>query len=182
MPFHFDFEKALQAVGVILQNTPGRSMEYLRLLKLLYIADRESLKETGRPITGDAVYAMDHGPVLSEVYSAIEDRSRHSRAWNLFMERDGYTITSTDNPGIGKLSRYEIEKLQDVTDRHRSKGTFALVRLTHTYSEWEKNYRSGTSTKIPMRDILIALEFSDEKINKILNDAESATLAMNVLE
>lgn len=39
-------------------------MSYLRMLKLLYLADRESLKETGHTITGDRVVAMEHGPVL----------------------------------------------------------------------------------------------------------------------
>jgi hypothetical protein len=37
--------------------------------KLLYLADRESLKKTGRPITGDRVVAMEHGPVLRSVSS-----------------------------------------------------------------------------------------------------------------
>jgi hypothetical protein len=45
----------------------GDRMEYVRLLKLLYIADREMMAEAGAPVTGDRAVAMDHGPVLSHV-------------------------------------------------------------------------------------------------------------------
>jgi uncharacterized phage-associated protein len=42
-------------------------MNYMRLLKLLYIAERETLGRTGRPIVGGPVTAMERGPVLLEV-------------------------------------------------------------------------------------------------------------------
>ncbi len=40
----FNFEKALQASAVLLNTAQSKRMSYLRLLKLLYIANRESLK------------------------------------------------------------------------------------------------------------------------------------------
>ena len=64
MNFRFDFEKSLQAAGCLLE-LHGDRMEYVRLLKLLYIADREMMAEAGAPITGDRAVAMDHGPVLA---------------------------------------------------------------------------------------------------------------------
>ena len=66
MTFRFDFDKTLQAAGVLL-SLDGDRMEQIRLLELLYIADRELLAETGRTITGDRAVAMRHGPVLSQV-------------------------------------------------------------------------------------------------------------------
>ena len=51
MNFRFDFHKTLQASGVLLSLDANR-MAYIRLLKLLYIADREWLAEAGRTITG----------------------------------------------------------------------------------------------------------------------------------
>ena len=64
MNFRFNFERALQASAYLLR-LDGKRMGYLRLLKLLYIADREWLAETGESITGDRAYAMKYGPVLS---------------------------------------------------------------------------------------------------------------------
>ena len=74
MQLRFNFEKSLQAAGVLLQLEEGR-MPYLRLLKLLYIADRELLAESAASLTGDRAYAMKHGPVLSHVYSLIKGES-----------------------------------------------------------------------------------------------------------
>jgi len=42
-------------------------MKYLGLLKLLYLADRDALKEIERPITGDRYFSLKNGPVLSRV-------------------------------------------------------------------------------------------------------------------
>jgi hypothetical protein len=64
MTFRFKFERSLQAAGVLL-GLDGNRMQRIRLLKPLYIADRELLSETGRTITGDRGVDMDHGPVLA---------------------------------------------------------------------------------------------------------------------
>ena len=46
-------------------------MSYMKLLKLLYLADRQALLELGRPITFDRFVAMPHGPVLSRTCDLI---------------------------------------------------------------------------------------------------------------
>ncbi len=46
MHLRFNFEKSLQAAGYLLE-LHGDRMEYVRLLKLLYIADREMMAEAG---------------------------------------------------------------------------------------------------------------------------------------
>jgi uncharacterized phage-associated protein len=78
MHLRFHFEKSLQAAGVLLHLEGGR-MPYMRLLKLLYIADREMLAETAKPVTGDRAYAMKNGPVLSHVYALIKGESSRAK-------------------------------------------------------------------------------------------------------
>ncbi len=46
-------------------------MSYMKLIKLLYLADREALARWGRPITTDTYVAMKHGPVLSYILNLI---------------------------------------------------------------------------------------------------------------
>ena len=53
MPPQFDFRRALQA-GAYLLRLDGKRMGYLRLLKLMYVAEREWLAETGEPSPGTA--------------------------------------------------------------------------------------------------------------------------------
>ena len=71
MNFDFDLAKTVQAAALLLREHHNR-MEYIRLLKLLSIADREMLARRGRTLTGDRAVAMKRGPVLSTVYDLIK--------------------------------------------------------------------------------------------------------------
>ena len=48
-------------------------MSYMKLIKLLYLADRKRLLERGRPITFDTYYSLPHGPILSRTKELIDD-------------------------------------------------------------------------------------------------------------
>lgn len=63
--------KAAQAAAHLLQLHHG-SMNVMVLVKLLYLADRQALVESGYPITCAAMVSMPHGPVLSQIYDAIK--------------------------------------------------------------------------------------------------------------
>ncbi len=56
-------------------------MSYMKLIKLLYLADREALARWGRPITTDSYVSMKHGPVLSEVLNLITDPLSDQTFW-----------------------------------------------------------------------------------------------------
>lgn len=56
MSWVFSAKKAAQATGIILKASPDGRMDYRKVMILLYLADRESIQETGRPITGDSYY------------------------------------------------------------------------------------------------------------------------------
>lgn len=75
MIFRFNIAKGDRASAVLLKTEPAHRMGRLRLLKLLYIADREALTERARPITGDSPVAMDNGPVLSNTYDLIKGQN-----------------------------------------------------------------------------------------------------------
>src|SRR5688500_4690350 len=80
MVIPFNVMKVVQASAVLLKKHGGR-MSRLRLVKLLYIADRESLSQTLRPITGDHPAAMEHGPVPSQTYDLIKRKHVDSPTW-----------------------------------------------------------------------------------------------------
>lgn len=58
MSYHFSTLRAAQATAILLKLSPNHSMPYMKLVTLLYIADRESIRDTGSPITGDTYVAM----------------------------------------------------------------------------------------------------------------------------
>ena len=149
MTFRFNFEKSLQAAGVLL-SLDGERMERIRLLKLLYIVDRELLAETGRTITGDRAVAMDHGPVLSQVYDLIKGEASRAGEWNHYIRTVNRAVEFRNDPGRGELSRREVEKLTEVTDRYRDVNDWSLVRATHDFPEWSSNFRRGHVLNDPL--------------------------------
>lgn len=153
----FSFQKALQAAAVLLKTEPEGRMNYMRLLKLLYIADRESLKQTGCSITQDRIVAMDHGPVPSRIYDLIMGRDPGSHTWSQFVVTEHFDVELFKDPGNERLSPYEIEVLQKVAEDRESLNQWGVRDETHDFPEWEKNYVPGTSVGIPLRDILEAV-------------------------
>ena len=136
----YNLTRTIQAAAVLLQETRACRMSYMRLLKLLYIADRELLAETGRSITGDHAIAMKYGPVLSRTYDMIKGESSRADQWETYIHRDGYEVELRGVPGRGKLSKGEIQKLREVTERYRHLCDFDLSELTHAFEEWQRNY------------------------------------------
>ena len=60
----FNEQRVAQMAAYLLGRARGHT-KYLKLMKLLYLADRESMKRHGHPISGDRYVSMEHGPVLS---------------------------------------------------------------------------------------------------------------------
>src|SRR5205823_9295848 len=114
----FDADKVAEAAALLLAEQKGWKMSRLRLLKLLYIADRESIQETGFSITSDDVVAMEHGPVLSRTYDLIKGQGDDAPRWGRYIQPAGARdVMLAREPPRKKLSRYDEEKLRDVARR-----------------------------------------------------------------
>jgi uncharacterized phage-associated protein len=181
MIFHFDISKTIQASGVLLKAEPRRRMSRLRLLKLLYIANRQSLAERARPITGDRAVAMDHGPVLSTTYSVIKGEDYLATEWDKYVGREGRDVVLLADPGVGDLSRWEIAKLHAVSHQLEDLDDWTVAELTHTFEEWVRNQPpKGSMRPIPDSDLLAATGLTD-LTKQITADAEAEAIADKLL-
>src|ERR1022692_3131806 len=86
MKLLFNEAKATQAATQFLRLRGGR-ISYIKLIKLLYLADREALIRWGRPITTDCYVSMDVGPVVSRIYDLIrnEPSPNSVKIWSKFI-------------------------------------------------------------------------------------------------
>jgi len=160
----FDKDKALQAIAVILRAHRLDFASKLRILKLLYIAERECLRDTGRPILGSRIVAMDHGPLHSAVKYLIEGQTSAEPEFSTHFDKFGYMVQLSDDPGVHKLSQIEIEKLQEVCERYLGINDWVLAHyITHGFEEWKAVYREGTSTTIPLETLLDAVGRENDK-------------------
>ncbi len=165
MRFPFRLKKAIQAAGVLLRREPSRRMNCMRLLKLLYVAERESLREAGRPIIGDAVVAQKRGPVLSRTYDLIKGEDILAPEWSAVIRRDRYEVELVGDPGVAELSRFEIAVLNRVAETYADKDEWDMVEITHGFPEWKKNDPGDSSKPIPLEDILEAVGRSADLVS-----------------
>lgn len=182
MSFTFQLPKVVQEVGVLLAASENHRMNYTKLLKLLYLADRESLAEVHQPISGDAPYALPKGPVLSRVCDLIrktgyvsEDQAEY---WAKFFEIDGNDIVLKQDPGLSHLSHYEVKKLTEVFERYKSVPFGRMLDIVGELPEVKKNKRDTASRKrIPLEDIVDAIGKRDVLDEIKQNEIEDAILA-----
>ena len=74
----FNARKAAQVVAYLANKAPNGRLNILKAIKLVYLADRESLRQSGFPILDDDRFSMPHGPVNSTTLrlanGELEDR------------------------------------------------------------------------------------------------------------
>jgi uncharacterized phage-associated protein len=181
--FTFNERKAVQAAARFISRGGGE-MNYLALMKLLYLADREALLRYGRPITGDKVVAMKHGPVLSRVYNLVSHKKQELPAsqWHKFIARPDsyvYTVRFSGVPDISELSQAEVALIDEIFARFQGWDEWSLVAYTHTLPEWHDP--KNTSVPIPFEDILKAAKKPAEEIKAIAEDAEADSFMESAL-
>jgi uncharacterized phage-associated protein len=160
--------KATQAAAYLLQKRGGQ-MSYMKLIKLLYYADRTALARFGRPITTDRYVSMDRGPVLSHVLDLATDGDvpGEELIWSAAISEpiENYEVRLNVDPGDDELSEAEIEVLEEIFKRFGHLSRWELVELTHKLPEWKDP--EGSRIAISYRDILEAQEVSEDEIAAI---------------
>ena len=170
--FVFDEQKTAQAAARLLRRH-GAPMEYIKLIKLLYLADRRSLIETGYPITGDKLFSLPKGPVLSQTLNLIR-RVRHmpQANWPRYITAPvQYRVSSTSCLEDAELSEYECELLDEILDEYGQVQSWDLVRITHDLPEWSDP--GGSSMQIDPAEILRHEGFSEEDIDAVKRQARA---------
>lgn len=167
MPSCFKEKKATQVAARLLEQGGG-TMSYLKLLKLMYLIDREALLSWGRPVTYDHYYSLNQGPILSTVYDLIKKMASGARSfWLKHISRLGeYKLRIAKDPGREELSPAEEALIQKVFKRHGHKKGYELVQVTHKLPEWRNP--KGSSIAIEIEDILKAGGKTPSEIGSVL--------------
>jgi len=166
----YNEQKATQAAAYLLKKFGG-THNYMALLKLLYLSDRKALLESGYSITGDLMYSLPHGPVLSNILSLMS-RGAQGGPWMESIQQSGrYQVTIVKDPGLDDLSEFESSILDTVYTSHGALSQWQLEDLTHELPEWED---PGASNKlIEPRSILEAEGIPAVDIQRLSDEAEA---------
>ena len=138
-----DHKKAVQAVNFFSSRANRRSIDKLKVIKLIYLADRYHLRKYGRPITNDEYWAMLYGPVGSITKRITEDSSLLSQETRSYARQylnptARNQITSITPPDLNVFSDTEKEAFYFVVTQFADKSTAQLVNQVHKYPEWKR--------------------------------------------
>jgi uncharacterized phage-associated protein len=166
----FNEKKAAQAAAYFLFRA-GKPLSILKLMKLLYLAERRSFEKYGEPMIGDRLVSMPHGPVLSSTYNHmngelesvkggwdfwIADRAEHDLAL-----RNPKTLKSPEKD-LSELSEADLEILAEIWGHFGRMSGMRLRDYTHMHCpEW----KDPEGSMIPVRpeELFAALNFTDEQ-------------------
>lgn len=172
--FEYDAAKAHQAILWFLHTNAG-TMDLLKLVKLVFLADREHLIRYGRPIVGGVYYAMKLGPVSSETLDDLNGRSRKRS-----FRRVGNNVEAEREVDADFLSETDREVLEYIHKTYGHLTPLELVDTTHEFRAYRKNFTPpGERFPLPYEDIF---EDLDKEAKKMLDLIRESQEAFSVLE
>lgn len=175
----FNERKVAQMAAFFLQRNGG-SLSILKLMKLLYLADRKALDMFDTPISGDRMVSMPHGPVLSKTYELMNGSGFSvENGWDSWVaDRAGHMLSlkgsdpSKGDLDLPALSEADIDVLTAVQDEFGDMDAWALRNFTHDHcAEWRDP--EGSSRPIDYKDVFAALGRDPEEARIAQQDLES---------
>lgn len=166
--YTFDELKSAQAASYLLK-LHGRGTKHLQLVKWLHFADRQSISDTGYPITGDRQVSMAHGIVLSNILNLIQDPAR-SEDWRRYISKDSYgNVQRISNDDFSKLSRFEQHLLEEIHQRYGSMSGSRLSEISHDLPEYDEEV-GNSSRPVELSRLFEALDVNDEMQQEIADN------------
>ena len=163
-------KKSAQAVARLIEKS-GAPVDYLRLSKLIYLADRKSIIVRGVPIVGGHYFSMRKGPTISEVMDFV-NRQNEPEWKQMISPRFGNEIRLTAKPVYGALSQSELSILDSVVAEHAQRTTDELVQWFHAHCRESEQVTGNARKPIAVESILKAAKKRASQIQKLVSEAK----------
>lgn len=167
----YDPEKAAQTIAYFAMREGG-SINVLKAVKLVYLADRESVRRRGHPIQNEPRFSMPHGPVNSLTLDHLNGSYRDNLSvWqSVLHDRAGHDVglanKGLSEDSLDKLSRRELSILNDVWQQVGHMDGFDLADWTHdpvNVPEWEDPKRSSKRISLERMMAAVGLDHPIER-------------------
>lgn len=164
-------EKAAQTIAFFAMREGG-SINVLKVIKLVYLADRESLRLRGHPIQDEPRFSLPHGPVNSTTLDHLNGAYRDNQpVWLKVLEaRAGYNVGVASNKladaDLDMLSVREISILNSVWDELGHMNGNDLADWTHipeNVAEWQEPNGSRLSISLERMMAAVGLDHPIER-------------------
>lgn len=155
-PSQFETQKTVQALNFFLNQESSSSMSKLKLLKLLWLADRFTMRNFGYSLTRDNYYAMMHGPVGTVTKDILDNNKTDSYIASYLQVLSNTEIKSIAPTDFDEFSETDLSALRIVNSVYGKMSPSQLRTYTHKFPEWlrfENDIESkGGSYKMNIND------------------------------
>ncbi len=157
--------KAAQTIAYFILKSGAQDMNVLKVIKLVYLADRECIRKRGFPIQDEDRFSLPNGPVNSSTLDHINGEFDLKKCgWSDFLnDKVGYNIGLSDKnikeDDLDEMSESEIEVLESVWGQFGHMNQWELVDYTHdpeNIPEW--NHPGTSRLPIPLLSIMHAVD------------------------
>ncbi|WP_296745200.1 Panacea domain-containing protein [Mesorhizobium sp.] len=154
----FASKKAAQIAAYLLSKQPN--MEKLKLIKLLYLSEREFLSRHGHPMLYDEFYSLKDGPICSSSLNGLNGQL-DTEYWAQFFvigdnKRNFQLKREFARDDLDEVSDAEIAAVEGVWERFRDFSASEIRNWTHDNCPEYTEVESGR-VPISYKDVLDAL-------------------------
>ena len=161
----------LAQMAAFFADKEGGSINVLKLMKLMYLADRESMHRYGSPISLDNMVSMQHGPVLSRALNlsrGLEGKASQDIWDSWISDRENHTVEligNLEHKDLDYISEADLEMLESVWGKFGHMDGWELRDFTHKHcAEWKDPESTGHgSFPIEEIDVFRAVGIADEE-------------------
>lgn len=136
-----NYKKIIQVINFFAKKEEGK-IDKLKLLKLIWLADRYHLRKYGRSITNDQYWAMSFGPVASNTKDLINKNildETEKKYRDRYLKILGNKIESIERCNLDFFSKSDIEAMKEIYETYGKYKNSKLVDLSHEFPEWKKH-------------------------------------------
>lgn len=175
-------ERKAAQVAAFFALKSGGSINILKLAKLLYLAERESMDRYDEPFFYDRFVSMDHGPVTSMSLNRINGCNESADWAEFLIDRAGYAIGIIEGKtfeDLDDLCEAELKILEHLWGKFSSFDQFQIRDWTHeNCPEWENPYGSSK----PISHDLVYKFLAKTAPNKLAAEVKSYRDLSNLME
>ena len=177
--YKFDRSKAIASILYVVNALT--KVDFHKLSKILYFAERKHLARYGRTITGDWYVAMKNGPVPSNIYDYLKivkgETGFRDEYLKKCLEIEGpYNIKAKQEADLDEFSESDLECLNESIEENKN---LSFVELT--YKSHDKAWKNAPQDdRIDFIDIAKAEGADKVMIDYIENLVENRNLTFNV--
>lgn len=123
----FNEKRILQRISYLL-SLNNNEMDKLKLIKELYLIDRVSIDEDNSSVSGDDLFSLKYGPVLSKTLNIINDIP-NDNSWSEYISINNNKKIRLIKPfDEGRLSKRDKYFIQFVSDKYKEYTISQLIK------------------------------------------------------